>query len=175
MPGRIHPGLVGVAGQLPAVDGPGGVPSPPARRDRVAGPDPAGPQRLRLPIPQIPGIQAGRRIHRDQRQHLQQVGLDHVHQGAGAVVIPGPVLQRQRLVEHDIHPLDVIGAPQRLEQPVREPQPQQVQHRRLAQEMVHPVDLILRHQGADDGIQIGRAGLVDTEWFLQHQSRTRRQ
>jgi hypothetical protein len=39
----------------------------------------------------------------------------------------------------------VFGVQNGLEQPVREPQPEDVEHRRLAQEVVDPVDLLLRH------------------------------
>ena len=169
LPARVHAGFIGVAGQLPALDRARGVPGASRRGRRVVSPDVARPQRVGLAVAQVGGVHAGRRIHRDQREHLQQVALDHVHQSAGAVVVPSPALERQRLVEDDVHGLDVVGAPQRFEEPVGEPQAEQVQHGRLAQEVVDPVDLVLRDEMRQDGVERLRAGRVDPEGLLQHE------
>ena len=96
----------------------------------------------------------GRRLDGQQRHDLQQVALDHVAQGAGAVVVAGAALQGQVLVEDDLHLLDVFTVPDRLQEVVREAQAQDVQHRRLAQEMVHPVDVVLRDQRGQRLVQV---------------------
>ena len=106
----------------------------------------AGPQHGGLGVAQVDGVHRGRRLHGDQRHHLQQVALDHVGQRAGLVVVAGPVLQGQLLVVDDVDALDVLVAPQRLEQPVGEPQAEQVEDCRAAEEVVDPLDLVLVDQ-----------------------------
>ena len=101
--------------------------------------------------------------------HLEQVGHDHVPVGAGRVVERGPALDRQRLRHVDLHVPDVITVPDRLEQPVREPERQDVVDRLLAQEVVDPEDLRLvedrvhRLVQLAGGLQVGAERLLDDD------------
>ena len=108
--------------------------------------DAAGAQHGGHRIAEIALVHGRRRLDRHQRHDLQQVALDHVPQGAGAVVVAGAALQGEILVEDDLHLFDVLPVPDRLQEVVREAQAQDVQDRGLAQEMVHPVDVVLRDQ-----------------------------
>ena len=111
----------------------------------------------------------GRRLDGHQRHDLQQVALDHVPQGAGAVVVAGAALQGEVLVEDDLHLFDVLPVPDRFQEGVREAQAQDVQHRRLAQEMVHPVDVVLRDQRRQGLVQVAGGLLAGAERLFHDQ------
>ena len=67
----------------------------------------------------------------------------HVAQRAGRVVEPSPPLDRDRLCHGDLHVVDVVAVPDRLEQAVGEPHDHDVLDRLLAQIVVHAEDLVL--------------------------------
>ena len=109
-------------------------------------PDVDRPQRLEhllLLVLYVLGRQRHRRFHGHERQDLEQVGDDHVPVGAGCVVERGPPLDRQRFRHVDLHVAKVGAVPDRLVEPVREPEGQDVVDRFLAQEVVDPEDLRL--------------------------------
>ena len=56
----------------------------------------------------------------------------------------GAVLDPDRLGDGDLHVVDVVAVPQRLEDAVGKAQHHDVLDRLLAEEMVHPIDLRLR-------------------------------
>ena len=91
-----------------------------------------------------------------QGHDLQQVALDHVPQGAGAVVVAGAAFQGEVLVEDDLDLFDVLPVPHRLQERVGEAQAQDVQDGGLAQEVVHPVDVVLRDQRGQRLVQVTR-------------------
>ena len=62
---------------------------------------------------------SNRRLHRHQRQHLEQVVLDDVADDAGLLVEGGAVLDAQRLGHGQLHVVDVAVVPDRLEDRVR--------------------------------------------------------
>jgi len=100
--------------------------------------------------------------------------LDHVPQGAGAVVVAGTPLQRQVLVEKDFHLFHVLPVPHRLQEVVREPQAQDVEDRGLAQEVVHPVDVVLRDEPRQRLVEGACGLLAGAERLLHHQPGTGR-
>ena len=77
------------------------------------------------------------------RQQLHQVVLQHVAQRAGIVVVVGAVLDADRLGHGDLHVVDEVAVPQRLDQGVGEAEHQQVLHRLLAEVVIDAVDLLL--------------------------------
>ena len=105
------------------------------RRDR--------PQDLDLLVAQGVRLERRRRLHRDQAQQLEQVVLEDVADGAGLLVERAAALDPDRLGDGDLHVVDVAPVPERLEDPVAEPEDQQVPDRLLAQVVVDPVDLRL--------------------------------
>ena len=82
------------------------------------------------------------RLHRRERHHLHEVVLDHVAQRADAVVVARTTLDAERLGHRDLDLVDVVGAQHRLDEPVREPEHEDVLHRLLAEEVVDAEDLV---------------------------------
>ena len=95
--------------------------------------------------PQLLGVHrlrilAGRRVHREQRNDLQQVVLDDVAHGADFLVEAAASLHAEALGHRDLHAVDVIAVPQGLEQRICKPEVQEVLHGLLAEVMVDPED-----------------------------------
>ena len=122
----------------------------------------------------------GGRLHRHEREHLHQVGDHHVAVGAGGLVERRAALEAERLGHVDLHVLDEVAVPDRLEEPVGEAEREDVLRRLLAEEVVDPEDLRLvedlvhlvveghggREVGAerllhDDPRPLDQAGLVE--------------
>ena len=57
-----------------------------------------------------------RRLHRDDRQQLQQMVLHHVAQGAGVVVEIAARLDPDLFRDRDLHVLDPLAVPQRFQE-----------------------------------------------------------
>jgi hypothetical protein len=97
-------------------------------------------------------LQRGRRLHRGEGEDLEQVGHHHVAVGAGLLVEAGALAQAQRLGHVDLHVVDEVAVPDRLEQAVGEAEGEDVLRRLLAQEVVDAEDLLL----GEDLVQLGR-------------------
>ena len=87
-------------------------------------------------------LQRGRRLHGHERQDLEQVRHHHVAIGAGLLVEAGALAEAQRLRHVDLHVVDEVAVPDRLEQAVGEAERQDVLRRLLAEEMVDAEDLL---------------------------------
>ncbi len=85
----------------------------------------------------------GRRLHRGERQHLHQVGDDHVAVSAGGLVELRAPLETEGLGDVDLHVVDEVAVPDRLEETVGEAEGQDVLGGLLAQEVVDAEDLRL--------------------------------
>ena len=107
-----------------------------------------------------------RRLHRDEGEHLQQVRLDHVADGAGLVVERDAILDPERLRGGDLDMVDEPLVPERLEDPVREAHRQQPLHRLLPEVVVDAVDLLLVEDRGELPIERLRGRLVDAEGLL---------
>ena len=126
----------------------------------VAG-QPDGGEHLLLLGAQVVRVEGDRLLHRGQREQLQQVVLDDVAGGADAVVVAGAAADADVLGHRDLHVVDVVGVPDRLEHLVREPQRQQVLDRLLAEVVVDPEDRVGREHRLDDVVQLaGRLQVV---------------
>jgi hypothetical protein len=77
---------------------------------------------LLLLRPQVRGVERDRLLHTDQRQQLQQMVLDDVARRTDSVVVPGPALDADVLGHRDLHMVDEVRVPYRLEKLVGEPQ-----------------------------------------------------
>ena len=60
-------------------------------------------------------VEADRRLHRDQRQQLEQMVRHHVAQRAGCVIETAAVADAELFVDGDLDMVDVITIPDRLE------------------------------------------------------------
>ena len=89
-------------------------------------------------------VQGDRRLHRDEGQHLQHVILQHVPQGAAGVVVrSSTALDTDGLRHCDLNKLYMMAIPQRFEDRVVEPEPEQILDRFLAEIMINSEDLLL--------------------------------
>ena len=104
-----HPLLVAVTDELP--------PHQVLGRERAD-----GAEDLHLLVANRLGVGADRRLHRQEAHHLQEVVLDDVADGARLLVELAAPLHTERLGHRDLHALDVVLVPDRLEEGVGEPE-----------------------------------------------------
>ena len=108
-------------------------------------------QHLDLLVAHLFGGEAHRRLHRHVAEQLQHVVLDQVAQRAGLVVVAGAGADADVLGGGDLHVVDVVAVPQRLEHAVGEAERHHVLHRLLAQVVVDAEDLGLLEHAAPGG------------------------
>ncbi len=85
---------------------------------------------------------------------LQQVILEHVADDAGRVVVAGAAADVDFFGHRDLHVIDVVAIPDRLENRVGEPQHEQVLHRFFAQIVIDAVDLALAEHGVNGRVEM---------------------
>ncbi|MNP16767.1 hypothetical protein D3C76_1091740 [compost metagenome] len=105
------------------------------------------------------GLELCRWLHGHQAEQLQQVILQHVASGAGAIVVGAAVLYTEGFTDADLHMIDLVVAPHGLEQGIGEAQGHEVLHGFLAQVVIDTKHLRLGENGAE--------GLVDCRRRLQ--------
>ncbi len=108
-------------------------------------------------------VAARRRLHRQQRDDLEQVVLHHVAQAARAFVERAAALDAELLGQRDLHAGDVVAVPDRLEKGVGEAEVQDVHDRLLAQEVIDAEDRVLGEGAARDPVELARRGQVAAE------------
>ena len=72
--------------------------------------------------------------------------LDHVADGAGFIVERAAALDAEILRHRDLHALDVVAVPERLQKRIREAEEDHVMHRALAEVMVDAEDRASRRR-----------------------------
>ena len=82
--------------------------------------------------------------------------LDQVTQRPGVVVVARAALDPYVLGGRDLHAVDKVAVPHRLEQSVGEPEGHQVLNRLFAEVVVDPEDLGLPEDLQEVGIQLAR-------------------
>ena len=92
--------------------------------------------------------------------------LEDVAQHAGLLVVAGAVPDADRLGHGDLHVVDVVAVPQRLEDGVGEAKDQDVLDRLFAQVVVDAVDLALVEDLVHLAVERLRAGQVAAERLL---------
>ena len=112
------------------------------------------------------------RLHRDEREDLEEVVLHGVTEGTDAIVEAAPILDAEGLRHRDLDRLDVVAVPERFEDLVREPQVHDVLDRLLAQEVIDPVDLVLGQHLQQLAVECLRGREVVAERLLDHDPRT---
>ncbi len=93
----------------------------------------------------------------------------HVAQRAGCVVEAAAVADAELFVDGDLHVIDVVAIPDRLEHAVGEAQHQDVLHRLLAEIVIDPVDLVLGEEFEQLRIQCLRGFEIGAERLFHHQ------
>ena len=99
------------------------------------------------------------------------MGDDHVAVGARVLVEAGAVVDGERLRHVDLHVVDVVAVPDRLEHAVGEAQRDQVLDRLAAEEVVDPEHALLGEDAVHERVQLARAVEVDAERLLEHDPR----
>ncbi len=115
------------------------------------------------------GLETRRRLHRHEREQLEQMVRHHVAQGAGVVVEAAPVTHRKGLRHRDLHVVDVVTIPNRLEQPICEPQHHDVLNRLFPEIVIDAIDLALVEHLKKFPVERLRRREIDSEWFLDDQ------
>ena len=87
----------------------------------------------------------------------------HVAVGAGGLVEVAALGQAELLRHVDLHVVDVVAVPDRLEEPVGEAEGQDVLGGLLAQEVVDAEDLLLGEDLVQPGVQYRRLEAVRTD------------
>ena len=80
-------------------------------------------------------------LHRGQAEELKDMVWHHVAQRTGCLIEFRTQLDAHCFRHSDLHVVDVVAVPNRLEDPVGEPQYHNVLDRLLAEEMIHSIDL----------------------------------
>src|SRR2546423_5968005 len=87
-------------------------------------------------------LQGRRRLHCHECEYLEQVGHHHVAIGSGRLVEPGTFAEPQRLRNVDLHMIDEVAVPDRLEQTIGKAEGENVLRRLLAPGVGYTEDLI---------------------------------
>ena len=95
--------------------------------------------------------------------------MKHVAEDARGVVVGGAAFDGDLFGDGDLHVVDVIAVPDRLEDGVGEAQNQKVLHCLFAEVMVDAIDLVLGELAVDRLVQSLGAGLVGAEGFFHNQ------
>ena len=126
---------------------------------------------LDLLVPHRLRREVDRRLHGRERDELEHVVLDDVPDRTRLLVEARPPLDAERLGHGDLHVVDELPVPDRLEDAVREPQDQHVLDGLLAQVVVDAEDLLLVEVGAEERVQLLRAREVVAERLLDDEAR----
>ena len=150
--------FLAVADDLFAADPPAGVLGPHFHGLHLFGLDNLhGLQGLDLLVADAVGVEGDRRLHERHRQHLHDVVLHDVAQGAGLLVEAAPMADAERFADGDLDVVDVAAVPDRLVDGVGEAQGEDVLDRLLPEVVVDAVHLLLGEPGVHDRVEVARA------------------
>ena len=127
-----------------------------------------GVEHLHLLVAHVVGGERDRRLHAEQGEQLEHVVLHQVAERARRVVVAGARAHAEVLGGGDLHVVDEVAVPDRLEQPVGEPQRHHVLDRLLAEVVVDPEDLLLAQHAQHGLVQLERLGEVRADRLLDH-------
>ena len=154
---RRHTGFVEIAFEL-------------AAHDVVLVERPDRPQHLDLLVEHRLLELAGGWLHRQDGDDVEQMVLHHVADRAHFLVELAAALDAEVLGHRDLHALDEVAVPDRLEEGIGEAEIQQVLHRFLAEIMIDPEDLVLVKYQMQHAIEPARGGEIASERLLDHQT-----
>ena len=132
-------------------------------------------EHLVLLLADRPRLERRRRLDRHERKDLEQMRDDHVAIGAGRFVEPRALPEPDFLGHVDLHVVDEVAVPDRLEQTVREPKCEDVLRGLFAKEVVDPKDLFFREHLMQPRIELDGAREVGAERLLHHDARAFRE
>src|SRR5258705_13833967 len=97
--------------------------------------------------------------------------LDHIADGAGAVIVATATLHADLFGHQNLHVVDVAAIPERLEDAVAEPEGQNVLDGLFAQIVVDPVDLAFVEHAQYLAVERLSACQVAPKWLLDNNAR----
>ena len=115
------------------------------------------------------GIEFRRRLHRHQRQQLEQMVGNHVAQRAGGVIEAAAMADAEFFIDGNLDMVDMIAIPDRLEHPVGKAQHQDVLDGFLAEIVIDPVNLLLVDELEQFSVQRFRRGEISAERLFDHE------
>src|SRR6266404_683488 len=92
--------------------------------------------------------------------------LNHIANGAGLIVKSSPALNTEVLCHGDLHALDIVAIPERLDKRVRESKDQQVVHRPLSEVMVDAKDICFVNSIKQNLVQLSCGFKIMSERFF---------
>ncbi len=101
-----------------------------------------GVQYFRLLVAHFVRVERNGRLHGGHRQQLEEMVRHHVPERARGFVKIATMLDTNGLRGRDLHVVDVVAIPQRLDNVIGEAEDHNVLHGFFAQVMVYPIDLI---------------------------------
>ena len=123
-------------------------------------------EHLLLRVAEVVDLRADRRLHREQRERLEQVVLHHVAERTHLLVeLPSP-LHAEVLGHRDLHLPHEVAVPDRLEEGVGEAEVEDVLDRLLPQVVVDPEDARLGEHRVKDAVELLRRLQVAPERLL---------
>ncbi len=125
------------------------------------------------------GFKARGRLEGDEREQLHHVVLDDVAQRAGLLVERAAAFDAEGFGHGDLHIVNVVAVPDRLEDAVGEAEDEEILHSLLAEVVIDAEDLALLEDGVDlmvelaGRIEIVAEGLLDDDgdaafFWLRH-------
>ena len=99
---------------------------------------------------------AGRRLHGQQRDDLEEVVLDHVTQAAGGFVKRAAVIHAEGLGQGYLHAGHIVAVPDRFQERVGEAEIKDIHDRFLAEEVIDAEDRVLRKHRPRDPVKLTR-------------------
>ena len=108
-------------------------------------------------------------------EDLEQVRDHHVAICAGGLVERRAFAEAQRFRHVDLHVIDEVAVPDRLEQTIGEAERQDVLRRLLAEKMIDAEDLLFVEHLVQLGIELDRAREIGAERLLHDDARVRDQ
>jgi hypothetical protein len=110
------------------------------------------------------------RLHGQQQQHVEQMVLHHVADAADLIIELASPLHAEILGHGDLHALDIVAVPDRLQESIGEPEIKQVLDRFLAEIVVDAEDGFLIEDQVQHPVQPPRRLEVPPEGLFHHQA-----
>src|SRR4029453_9146333 len=101
-------------------------------------------------------VKSRRRLHRQIREHLKKMILNHIANGASLVVETSPTLDTEIFGHRDLDALDVVAIPKRLDKRVRKAKDHEVIHRPLSKVVVDAKNIFFSKRTKQNLIQLTR-------------------
>ena len=123
---------------------------------------------LQLGVAHVVGRQGFRALHGGETEHLHDVVLHHVAQGADGVVGFAALFDAETLGSGDFYGCDMLAVPQRLEQSVAKAQGGEILQAFFTQVVVDAVDLPFGEVLRDVVVDAAAGGKVSAQRFFQY-------